>query len=123
MRLIVRRGVRLGTVSAVAIAAFGCAARGTSYTFRVMNRDTMALDSVVITGGDVAAALGSILPGSEASRTIVVRQSVLLHLNGLRGDRPVRVILGGYLSPGPDADVIVTVTSGGGLRIGAVTPR
>jgi hypothetical protein len=54
---------------------------------------------------------------------LVLRRDALLFLNGLRGERPVRVLLGGYESRGPASDVSVTVLKGGDLQIGTAAPR
>jgi hypothetical protein len=37
--------------SVIAVAALSCSGSGRSYDFRVVNRDTIALDSVLIAGG------------------------------------------------------------------------
>lgn len=104
------------------IAVLGCAPSGASYTVRIVNRDSLALDSIVVEGGDVRAEFGSVLPGRDAQRTFVVRQDVLLHLNALRGQRPVRVVLGGYAGRGPGGHAEVLVTVGGDLNVATPVP-
>ena len=104
-------------------AAVSCGASGATYTFRLVNRDTVALDSAYLRGGEVEARFGTVPPGGESRASVVVRKDVILRLNGLRGEQPLRFFLGGYVSRGPDAEVVLTVTPGPALQIGAATPR
>lgn len=117
------RAAPAAALAAVLAAVASCGAGGVSYTFRLVNRDSVALDSASVRGGEVEARFGTIPAGGEARATVVVRSDVVLHLNGLRGERPFRFWLGGYVSRGPDADVVLTVTPGPALRVGAATPR
>ena len=109
-------------VSVAALAVLSCAPSGASYTIRIVNQDSMPLDSVVVDGGGVQVEFGSVLPGRDAQRTFVVRQDALLHLSALRGERPVRVVLGGYASRGPGGLAEVLVTMGGDLDVGTGVP-
>lgn len=114
---------RLAVPLWLAVAALaGCSGGGVSYTLHLVNRDTVALDSVTVTGG-AEARLGSVAAGGAVAGTVVVRRDVGLHLNGMRGPRPFRFFLGYFAGRGPDADLILTVTPGGDLRVGALTPH
>jgi hypothetical protein len=109
-------------IAVSALAALSCAPTGASYTVRIVNHDSLALDSVVISGPGVQWAFGSVPPGRDAERTFVVRQDALLHLSALRGQRPARVVLGGYPGRGPGGHVEVLVTMGGDLNVGTPVP-
>jgi len=104
------------------IAVLSCAPAGASYTIRIVNQDSLALDSVVVDGGGVRVELGSVPPGRDAQVTFVIGQDALLHLNALRGQRPVRVVLGGYAGRGPGGHAEVLVTMGGDLNVGTPVP-
>jgi hypothetical protein len=109
-------------IAATALAVLSCAPAGASYTIRITNQDSLALDSVAVEGGGVRVEFGSVLPGRDAQRTFVVGQDALLHLSALRGERPVRVVLGGYASRGPGGLAEVLVTMGGDLEVGTLVP-
>jgi hypothetical protein len=115
--------VAAAALAAVLAAAVSCGAGGATYTFRLANRDTMALDSAYVAGGELEARFGTVPASGEARARVVVRRDVILHLDGLRGERPFRFWLGGYVSRGPDAEVALTVTPGPALQVGAATPR
>jgi hypothetical protein len=108
---------------ALALAVPCCSGGGARYAVRIVNRDTVAVDSVAVVGDAIASRFGAIPPGGEASRTILVRRDVSLHLIGLRGDRPLRFFLGDYASRGPSGALLLTLTPGGELRVGGATPR
>jgi len=122
-RAVLRAAARAAALAAVLAAAVSCGAGGATYTFRLVNRDTVALDSAWVADGEVEARFGPVAAGGEARTTVVVRRDVVLHLNGLRGERPLRFLLGGYVSRGPDAEVVLTLVPGDRLEVGAVTPR
>ena len=109
-------------ISATALTVPSCAPAGASYTVRIVNQDSLPLDSIVVDGGDMRVEFGSVLPGRDAQRQFVVRRDALLHLTALRGERPVRVVLGGYASRGPGGHVEVLVAMGGDLNVGTLVP-
>ena len=104
------------------LLAISCAPSGTSYTVRILNRDTLALDSIVVEGPGVRSAFGSVPPGQDAERSFVVRHDVVLRVNALRGQQLVRYNLGGYRAEGPGGIAEVLVTMGGELRVGTPVP-
>jgi hypothetical protein len=118
-----RRGARLAVLPAAAVCVLSCGESRASYTIRVMNRDTVTLDSVVIAGGGTEARFGSVLAGQEVRRTLTLDHDALLFLNGLRGRQPMRVLLGEYAGRGPAARADVVVTKGGEIQVGKPVPQ
>jgi hypothetical protein len=123
VRTIALRSLLLAAMPMAAVAVVSCAGSRASYTIRVVNQDSLPLDSVIIAGGGAEARFGSILPGREARRTFTLDHDALLFLTGLRGQLPVRVIVGAYVSRGPAARADVVVTRGGELQVGTPVPQ
>ena len=111
------RGLPAAALAALLAAALSCGAGGAIYTFRLVNRDTMALDSTYLAGGGLEARFGTVPAGGEARARVLARKDVILHLDGLRGERPFRFQLGGYVSRGPDAEIALIVTPGPALQV------